>query len=759
MLDKRIVRRAILGLLAWLGSMSADAFFTAGQASSGTQLFAAEASTPVSASTPEVHPPSFRLEIIPLLTRQGCNQGACHGKARGQNGFALSLLGFDPQFDYEALTQNARGRRVFPASPENSLLLQKATGQIPHGGGRRLEPGSAAYELLLHWITNGAPFSTPGETELISVSVSPNTLFLKPNEQRQLAVTASYADGSQRDVTALASFSSSEDAVVSIDPLGTLTAGILPGEATMMTRFLGQIATCHVAIPLEGEVADDVYTALPRNNFIDELVWAKLKSLKITPSPTIGDAKYMRRVYIDLIGRVPTPDEVRMFLSSTEPDKRKKLVDELLERPDYSNHWANKWADLLRPNPYRVGSKAVLNYDNWIRQSFRENKPYDQFVRELITARGSTWRNGATTLFRDRREPEEVTTLVSQLFLGIRLECAKCHQHPFERWGQQDFYSLAAYFGRVGHRGGIGPPISGEEEKVYLLPGKGTPVLHPLSGMELAPKPLFGTTPELDPQRDPREALAAWVTADDNQFFAQVMVNRTWADLMGTGIVEPVDDLRATNPASNGPLLEALGNEFRKQKYDIKELLRLITASQVYALSSATNERNRADLRNYSRHYRQRLRGEVLLDATSDITGLPETYNAMPPESRASELWTYRVNSIFLDTFGRPNENQDPPCERTPDSTVTQVLHLMNSPQLHAKVTNDKGRAAELAASERSVDEIIEELYLLVYNRFPDEIEKQVARAVYETPGAERRGATEDLLWALLNTPEFVFKD
>ena len=705
--------------------------------------------------------PSFELDIVPILTKQGCNMGACHGKARGQNGFALSLLGFDPEFDYESLTQNARGRRVFPAAPDKSLLLLKAIGEVPHGGGRRLEPGSQAFQTLEHWITVGAPRHREVESPLVNVTVSPDNRFVKPNEQQQLIVTAEYADGSKQDVTRLSNFSSSDDSIVAIDEHGLITAGAIPGEAATMARFMGQIATCRVAIPLEGEVPDELYEKLPRNNFIDELVWTKLKSLRIVPSPAVGDAKYMRRVYIDLIGNLPTPEEVRTFMADTSPDKRQQLVNDLLERPEYANHWANKWADLLRPNPYRVGVKAVLNYDNWIREGFRENKPYDQFARELVTARGSTWRNGATALYRDRRSPDEVTTLISQIFLGIRLECAKCHQHPFERWSQEDFYSLAAYFGRVKHRGGIGPPISPAEEKISNAPaGKGVPVKHPLTDEVLEPRPLFGEAPEYDPESDPREALADWMISEQNDYFPQVMMNRVWADLMGTGIVEPVDDLRATNPGSNEPLLKALGDEFRKQKFDLKAMLRLITSSHVYALSSATNERNKADLRNYSRHYRQRLRAEVLLDSTCAITGRPESYGyAMPPGSRASELWTYRVNSIFLDTFGRPNENQDPPCERTPDTTVTQVLHLMNSPGLHQKVTHDKGRAAKLAESDKTVDEIVEELYLLIYNRFPDEFERQVARGVFESQPTDRRGATEDLLWALLNTPEFVFKD
>jgi hypothetical protein len=413
---------------------------------------------------------------------------------------------------------------------------------------------------------------------------------------------------------------------------------------------------------------------------------------------------------------------------------------------------------LLRPNPYRVGIKAVMTYDAWIRESFRQNKPYDQFVRELITAQGSTWENGASVLFRDRRDPPEMTTLVSQLFLGVRLECAKCHHHPFEKYGQEDFYSFAAYFARTGFKGtGISPPISGSEE-VVLMKRSGS-VEHPLTRQSMTPRPLFGEAPSVGEDDDPRTALAAWITSDSNPYFARVIVNRVWADLMGRGLVEPVDDLRATNPPTNGPLLEALANDFRAARYDLKHLIRTICSSYVYGLGSLPNERNVADRQNYSRHYRTRLRGELLLDAVTDITGVPDTFSAMPAGSRANQLWTTRVQSVFLDTFGRPNPNQDPPCERTTDTTVTQTLHLMNAPQLHQRVTSDTGRAAQLAAGDLAPDKIVEEIYLLAYSRLPNEEEREIGRRLFAEKETSRRQASEDLMWALLNTPEFMFKD
>jgi hypothetical protein len=700
---------------------------------------------------------SFELDVLPILTARGCNQGACHGKSRGQNGFQLSLLAFDPEFDYAALTQQARGRRIFPASPERSLLLQKPAAELPHGGGVRLEKGSADYEVLLRWITQGAPRRVKDEPRLVSVAVNPQEQFSKPDATFPLQVTATYSDGTSRDVTSRTQYQSSEAGIVGVDPSGLVKAGPIPGEATIMARYMNLIATCHVAIPLAGDVSAGLYANLPRSNFIDEHVWAKLQSLGITPSPPCDDAKFLRRAHVDIIGRLPTPDEVRAFMADSDPQKRVRLVEELLRRPEYADHWAAKWADMLRPNPYRVGIKAVMNYDAWIRDSFRQNKPYDQFVRELITAKGSTWENGASVMFRDRRDPTEITTLVSQLFLGIRLECAKCHHHPFEKYGQDDFYSFAAYFARLGHKGtGISPPISGGEETV-MIRSSGS-VEHPLTKQTMSPQPLFGNAPSLPDDADPREALAKWITLD-NPYFAKVVVNRVWADLMGRGLVDPVDDLRATNPPTNGPLLDALAADFRAAKYDLKHLIRTICTSYVYGVSSLPTERNVADRQNYSRHYRTRLRGEVLLDAVADISGVPDTFSAMPAGSRASQLWTTRVQSVFLDTFGRPNPNQDPPCERTSDTTVTQTLHLMNAPQLHQRVTSDDGRAAQLAKGDLSPDQIVEEIYLLAYSRLPDDEERNIGRQLFAEKETSRRQATEDLMWALLNTPEFMFKD
>ena len=700
----------------------------------------------------------FELDIQPILTKASCNSGACHGKARGQNGFQLSLLAFDHDFDYAAITQEARGRRIFPASPETSLLLAKATGRTPHGGGKRVLENSDAWELLLRWVAAGSPRQAKADVKLEKIAVEPAVMALKAKGKQQVLVTAFYSDGSQRDVTRWTAFQSNESAIVNVNDDGLLSAGPLPGEATIMARFMGQIATVSAAIPLENGPPAQFYTQLPRRNFIDGLVYDKLLTLGHTPSTSVDDAHFLRRAHLHIIGRLPTPDETRQFLADSSLNKRDQLIDRLLERPEYADFWANKWADLLRPNPYRAGLKAVLNFDHWIRDSFRQNKPYDQFVRDLVTAQGSTWHNGAVTMLRDRRTPDELTTSVSQLFLGIRLECAKCHHHPFEVYGQDDFYSFAAYFAHLGRKGqGISSPISGGEEVFYSRPvGE---VKHPLTGEVMQPKPLFGTTPEIPPEGDRRVALAQWMTADENPYFSRVIANRIWADLMGRGLVEPVDDLRATNPPSNAPLLDALADHLKQNKYNLKALIRAICTSHVYTLSSEPNERNLSDTRNFSRRYRQRLRGEVLLDAVTDITQVPDNFSAMPPGTRAVEIWTHRTKSFFLDAFGRPDPNLDPPCERVEDTTLVQALHLMNAPQLHQKVTSSTSYASQLASSNREPAAIIEELYLLAYSRFPDPDERRVCLTLFTDSPTSRRRAVEDIMWALVNTPEFIFND
>lgn len=704
---------------------------------------------------------SFELEVQPILTARGCNQGACHGKQRGQNGFQLSLLGFDSEFDFNALAKESRGRRVFPADPYRSLLITKALGLVPHGGGKRLEPTEADTATLAEWIRQGMPRRRENEPSVSKITVSPAELILKPEDKAQLTVTVFYSDGTQAIGNGQSAFQSNDPAIANVSASGELTAGRFVGETAVMARYMQHIAVCKVVIPRQGPFDAEAAAKLPRDHLVDRLVWDKLQTLRIAPSAGIDDAKFLRRVYTDIIGRIPTSSEARQFLQDETPNKRELLVDQLLASPEYADHWAGKWMDLLRPNPYRVGIKAVLNYDNWIREQFRQNRPYDQFVMELLTAKGSTWETSPVAYFRDRREPDELATITSQLFLGIRLECAKCHHHPFEKWGQDDFYAFAAYFSSVANKGvGLSPPISGGEEIFY--PGKKGQVTHPLTGKPVEPDPLvevaIAQPTDTEKEIDLRDQLMSWMTAPENRFFAQVQVNRIWNDLMGRGLVEPVDDIRTTNPASNELLLDELATYFRANGFDQKKLIRLIATSQVYALSSLANDTNAGDHRNYSRHYRQRLRGEVLVDSISQIAGVSDSFEALPKGSNSKQIWTTRIDSISLDTFGRPDPNQDPPCERNTEPTMTQTLHLMNSPQIHAKLTSDSSRAAELAKSSLTPVEITDEIYLTVYSRFPSAEEAAFVQS--QITGAEnKRQIIEDVMWALVNTPEFSFQD
>jgi Protein of unknown function (DUF1553)/Protein of unknown function (DUF1549) len=700
----------------------------------------------------------FELDIQPILTARGCNAGACHGKSRGQNGFALSLLGFDANIDYKAIVLESRGRRLTFATPAESLLLVKATGQVPHGGGVRFTEADEDYRLLLKWIQSGTARTSNADPQLDRIEIFPAAHALAPDETESLKVMATYSDGSSRIVTRMCAFQTNEPAIVSVAADGQLKAGKIAGEATIMARYMGRIATWNTAIPQPDTISAERYAALPKRNFVDELVISKLSSLNIFPSEAGTETQFLRRLYLDAIGRIPTAEELRTYLNDSEPEKRSRWVLKVLDRPEYADYWANKWADLLRPNPYRVGIKATYSLDAWLRDAFRKNLPYDQFVRQLITAQGSTWRNGAVTIFRDRRQPEEITTMISQLFLGVRLECAKCHQHPFEVYGQSDFYGMAAHFARVGYKGtSISPPISGGEEIVYVK-SKGE-IRHPLTSQTLLPRTLFGEEKVIGADQDPRIALADWMTSPGNPFFAQVAANRLWAEIMGVGIVDPVDDLRATNPASNQPLLTALADHFRTVQFDQKKFLYTIFTSQTYAQASEPNDSNATDARNFSRHYRKRLRAEVLADAITDITGKSEDYEGMPKGMRAMQLWTLRTDSELLDAFGRPDENQDPPCERESTASMTQTLHLMNASHIQQRIASDDGHCHKLASSDKTSESIIEELYLAIFNRLPQSQEMVDLIAEFERPEVDRRRLIEDLMWAMLNAPEFLYLD
>lgn len=702
--------------------------------------------------------PTFIRDVLPVLSKAGCSAGACHAKPEGQNGFRLSVFSYDPASDYQEIVRDARGRRVFPSSPAESLLLLKATQTVPHEGGERFDQNSPAYRMLVEWMRTGMTYQAEKEPTLQSLTVSPGDRRYRKGGTQRLIVRARYSDDSVRDVTALASFDSSDKEIAKVAEDGVITIGDISGQAVIVARFMGLVSAAQILVPADRLLPESQYTGLPVSNFIDELAYAQFKRLGLFPSEPCSDAEFLRRASLDTIGCLPSPEEARAFLEDAAPDKRERLIDRLLAHPSYADYWANKWADLLRPNTDRVGVKSVFVLDQWLRESFRENKPYDQFVREIVLAEGNNHRYGPAVVYRDRREPEDLTTMFSQLFLGVRLDCAKCHHHPNEKWGQDDFYRMSAFFGPVKRKGGgLSPPISAGSETLFFA--KGGAVKHPVTGEIMDPQPPDGPLMKPADNTDPRRALAEWMADAENPFFARAVANRVWAAFFGRGIVDPVDDFRISNPPSNPELLDAIGKNLIQHRFNLKELMRTILQSRLYQLSTIPNEFNRADTRNFSRSYRRRLPAEVLADAVADVTGVPNSYPGMPPGSRAMQAWSYKIDSRTMDAFGRPNSSSDCPCERDTRSSIGQSLHLMNSTLLHGKLRSGDAaaRVQQLVASIRTPAEIVSELYLACYSRQPTEEELRIATAGFGDTPETRRNATEDVLWVLLNSAEFVF--
>jgi WD40 repeat protein len=699
---------------------------------------------------------SFIRDILPILSKAGCNAGGCHAKPpEGQNGFQLSIFSYDPKRDWREIVEDARGRRVFPGFPDESLFVKKPTLALAHEGGQRILPGSDSHKSLLRWIQEGMLYKGENEPLLAKITVQPDEGIYAKGKQISLKSMAHFSDGSTRDVTSLTDFVSNQGELAEVDEHGHVKVGQLNGEATIMARYMGQVGIARITIQADKKLPAEKYAALPRNNFIDELSYAHFERLGLFPSGLCTDADFLRRASLDTLGRLPTVSEAKTFLNDPSPEKRNALIERLLKDHAYADHWANKWADLVRPNPDRAGLKSVYILDQWLREAFRENRPLDQFAREVVAATGSTHRVGPTVIYRDKRTPKELAKIFSQIFLGMRLECASCHNHPNEKWTQTDFFSFAAFWAQVKQKGrGVSPPISGATEW-FFHGGKGE-VKHPIGGAVLAPKPPGAPAAKIPAKSDPRHALVDWMTAPDNPFFAKAMVNRVWGAYFGRGIVEPVDDIRSSNPPVNPALLEKLARHFVDQKYDQKALIRTIMQSHVYQLSSNPNETNKGDTSHFSRSYRRLLGAEVLLDAVSDVTGVPETYDATWPGARALETWNFKISSEFMDAFGRPNSSSDPPCERNAKGNVVQSLHLMHSAKLSSWISNAKGRARRLATSKLPSAVIGEDLYLAAFSRRPNEKEMAAIAAYFDKHKANRQAATEDLMWVIINSAEFV---
>ena len=688
----------------------------------------------------------FENQVVPLFSRHGCNAAGCHGKAEGQGGFKLSVFGSDPAADYASVVKEARGRRVMPAAPDESLLLRKASGRVPHGGGTRIRVGSRDYAALRGWVAAGMPVGDPDAPRVASVRVEPTEGVMAPRSAQQLRVVAAYTDGREADVTGLARFQSNRESVAAVSSDGLVTAADLPGEAAVMAAYTGQVAVFRAIVPRPGPA---VSVRLPQFNVIDELVDRKLARLNVTPSSVCDDATFLRRVTLDLTGALPTPAEVRAFIADRSADKRARVVDELLTRPAYADLMALRWADVLRVDRQALGHERAYAYYRWVRESFAANKPFDRFARELVTARGLLAEVGPAAFYKVVPKPGEAAGTLAQVFLGVRIACAECHHHPADRWTQADYAGMVAFFTPVAVRG-AGP--------AEVLDGQGNPVTtHPRTGRPVFAHALGGPEPAADPPGDRRAVLADWMTDQANPFFARNLANRVWAHLLGRGIVEPVDDVRATNPPSNPELLDALAKFVVESEYDVKKLVRLVCASRVYQLSATPNETNERDDQNFSRAYFKRPDAEVLLDMIGQATGVPDRFPGFPQGTRAAQLWDSKAKHEFLRLFGRPARASACECERTREPSTGQVLNLLNSPEVQRKLAHESGAVARLVRDVSDDAALAEELSLRFYARTPTAAERDLMTTHLRTARGGRRKAAEDVAWAMLNSLEFQF--
>jgi hypothetical protein len=697
-------------------------------------------------------PVSFAREIVPVFTKAGCNQGACHGAQHGRGGFKLSLLGFDPEFDFPQIVQSAEGRRIVVSDPERSILISKPAGVMEHGGGERIKVASREYNLIKRWLEDGTPQPATTDPMVTGLEVWPTRRVVVLGEEQQIVVRATWSDGRVEDVTSTAQYDALNDSIAGITPGGLITAKAV-GETHVMIRFCGQATVTQITLPYRTPGANTPGSLMPVNNFIDEKLIAKWKDLGLTPAELASDEEFFRRVHLDLIGTLPTPADVKAFLADKSADKRSKAIDKVLNRPEFVDFWAYKWGDLLRINRDQLQDKGMWSFHNWVRAQLRDNVPVDAFVRDVITAEGSTFMDGPANYFQIANNPLDWSENTTQLFLGVRLQCARCHHHPFEKWSQDDYYGMAAFFARLGTKNSQEFGLFGRETVVFVKPtGE---LSQPKRGVA-KPHPLDGAV--MDDPIDRRRKLAEWITTPDNPFFARNMANRFWGYLMGRGLVEPLDDMRATNPASNPELLDALARDFIEHKFDLKHLLRTIVNSRAYQLSSMITPGNEADAANvhYTRYTVKRLLAEQLADALDTITGTQEKYVGLPLGTRAIQLPDTKVRSFLLDVFGRPPRKITCECERTATPNIAQALHLLNGDFLNKKIEAPTGRIENLFKAKTPLPQIIDELYLLTLSRPPttDEVERaQDGIAAAPTP----KEGVQDLLWVLVNSREFLF--
>ncbi len=690
-------------------------------------------------------PPRFATEVVPVLTRAGCNQGGCHGAAAGKGGFKLSLQGYDPDADYEAITRASGARRVSPAQPENSLLLRKPTMAVSHKGGKVIEVGSPAYRLLVDWIAGNMPAPQPTEPKLAALEVAPPVRTLPVGQKQRFRVWARFSDGTRRDVTPETLFSGSDGTVANVSPDGTASV-VGKGEAAVLVRYRDLVATASVISPFDTPRRFLDPKAAP----LDRLVYQKLAALGLEASPRCSDADFLRRASLDVTGTLPTPDAVRAFLADRDPNKREKLIETLLARPEYVDYWTLQWGDILRSTRGALGEKGLVAFNHWLRQSVAQNKPWDKLARDLVLARGSTFDDGAANYFRAANTPETLAETTSQVFLGVRMQCARCHNHPYERWKQTQYYQLAAFYARVRTK-----PGEAADERIVYTADSGE-VNHPKTKQAVTPTALDAAPLSAAYTHDRRQALADWLTAPRNPFFAKILVNRVWKHFMGQGLVEPVDDMRVTNPPTNPALLDYLAQDFVRGGYDVKRLMRTILRSDAYQRTAAAMPGNAADTHYYSHFFFKRLAAEPLLDAVGAATGVAEKFGGYPSGLRAVELPDTTAPSYFLDLFGRPARSIVCQCERIDAPNLGQVLHFMNGKDINARLAASDGRVARLIAAKTPDAKLIEELYLAALSRFPTDDETMEALMNFGQ-ATDRRKEAEDLLWALLNSKEFLF--
>ena len=701
-------------------------------------------------------PVNFPNQITPIFTKLNCNSGGCHGKASGQNGFKLSLLGFYPEDDHEFLVKEGRGRRIFPPSPSQSLLLTKPVGKSPHGGGKRMDVDGYEYRLIHRWIEQGMPYGNPSDPVVTGIKCIPDGRIMDRSAEQQITVMAVYSDGSTEDVTRMALYEPNDPEMAEVTVTGLVKTLDLAGEVAIMARYQGQVAVFRSTIPLGAEIV----AKPPVKNFIDEAVIAKLDVLGIPASPVCDDGTFLRRVSIDITGSLPTEAEVSAFLANPDSQKREKVIDQLLDSTAYADYFTNKWNLVLR-NKKRANDQLAPTYGfhKWIWSSLYENKPYDQFVREILTATGNADDNPPVAWYREVDQPNEQVEDVSQLFLGLRIQCARCHHHPFEKWSQDDYYGMAAFFSRVGRKNIIGGNNAMRDKRIFAIDNQGpAQSRNERTGKMLAPTGLGSKPYTVTPEDDPRALLADWMADPQNPFFAKALVNRYWKHFFSRGIVEPEDDMRETNPPANPELLNRLSQNFIASKFDIKNLVRTICMSSTYQLSSLPNEYNLKDKQNFSRYYPKRLTAEVLYDAFHQVTSTNQAYNGLPAGTRAIQLPDASVGPYFLKVFGQPQADTACECERSQEANLAQSLHLLNSSEVQNKISDGNGRASKFANDkEHPADTKIKELYRWVYSREPDAEEIQIATAHLEKHKDNPKLAFEDIVWALINSKEFLF--